>query len=85
MARGAFEVGKLIKAMGGEFNSAYGLAHLGDYETTLSFARTFLYTFHTKNKNLVFYIISGYFFHKTAQTLRGNRYYNNIAFIYGKL
>ncbi len=35
MARGAFEVGKLIKAMGGEFNSAYGLAHLGDYETTL--------------------------------------------------
>ncbi len=35
MARGAYEVGKLIKAMGGEFNSAYGLAHLGDYETTL--------------------------------------------------
>ncbi|MCH5143117.1 MAG: glycerol-3-phosphate dehydrogenase [Clostridiales bacterium] len=35
MARGAYEVGKLITAMGGEFNSAYGLAHLGDYETTL--------------------------------------------------
>ena len=35
MARGAYEVGKLIKAMGGEFMSAYGLAHLGDYETTL--------------------------------------------------
>lgn len=35
MARGAYEVGKLISAMGGEFNSAYGLAHLGDYETTL--------------------------------------------------
>lgn len=35
MARGAYEVGKLIKAMGGEFSSAYGLAHLGDYETTL--------------------------------------------------
>ncbi len=35
MARGAYEVGKLMKAMGGEFNSAYGLAHLGDYETTL--------------------------------------------------
>lgn len=35
MARGAYEVGRLIKAMGGEFNSAYGLAHLGDYETTL--------------------------------------------------
>lgn len=35
MARGAFEVASLIKAMGGSFNSAYGLAHLGDYETTL--------------------------------------------------
>lgn len=35
MARGAFEVAKLIKAMGGNEMSAYGLAHLGDYETTL--------------------------------------------------
>ena len=35
MARGANEVGRLIEAMGGKFNSAYGLAHLGDYETTL--------------------------------------------------
>lgn len=35
MARGAYEVGKLIAALGGQFTSAYGLAHLGDYETTL--------------------------------------------------
>ena len=35
MARGAYEVGTLIHAMGGRFMSAYGLAHLGDYETTL--------------------------------------------------
>ncbi|MCD8373421.1 MAG: glycerol-3-phosphate dehydrogenase, partial [Clostridia bacterium] len=35
MARGAYEVGKLIQALGGNFMSAYGLAHLGDYETTL--------------------------------------------------
>ena len=35
MARGAYEVGSLIQAMGGRFMSAYGLAHLGDYETTL--------------------------------------------------
>lgn len=35
MARGAYEVGCLIKAMGGNFMSAFGLAHLGDYETTL--------------------------------------------------
>ena len=35
MSRGAREVSRLIKAMGGNELSAYGLAHLGDYETTL--------------------------------------------------
>ena len=35
MTRGAREVARLIKAMGGNELSAYGLAHLGDYETTL--------------------------------------------------
>lgn len=35
MARGSFEVAKLIKALGGNSVSAFGLAHLGDYETTL--------------------------------------------------
>ncbi len=35
MARGAREVGRLIKAMGGNELSAYGLSHLGDYEATL--------------------------------------------------
>lgn len=35
MARGAWEVARLIKAMGGNELSAYGLAHLGDYEATL--------------------------------------------------
>ena len=35
MARGAREVARLIKVMGGNELSAYGLCHLGDYETTL--------------------------------------------------
>ena len=35
MARGAREVARLVKAMGGNELSAYGLCHLGDYETTL--------------------------------------------------
>ena len=35
MARGAREVARLIEAMGGNGLSAYGLCHLGDYETTL--------------------------------------------------
>jgi glycerol-3-phosphate dehydrogenase (NAD(P)+) len=35
MARGCYEIGKIIRAAGGNFISAYGLAHLGDYEATL--------------------------------------------------
>ena len=35
MARGAREVSRLIKAMGGREMTAYGLCHLGDYEATL--------------------------------------------------
>lgn len=35
MSRGTYEVGKLIKALGGNERSAYGLCHLGDYEATL--------------------------------------------------
>ncbi len=35
MARGAREVSRLIRAMGGNELSAYGLSHLGDYEATL--------------------------------------------------
>ena len=35
MARGAREIARLIKAMGGNELSAYGLCHLGDYEATL--------------------------------------------------
>ncbi|MCL2439653.1 MAG: NAD(P)H-dependent glycerol-3-phosphate dehydrogenase [Alphaproteobacteria bacterium] len=35
MARACREVGRIIKATGGKFESAYGLAHLGDYEATL--------------------------------------------------
>lgn len=35
MARGPREIARLIKAMGGNEFSAYGLCHLGDYEATL--------------------------------------------------
>ena len=35
MARGAREIARLIKAMGGSELSAYGLCHLGDYEATV--------------------------------------------------
>ena len=35
MSRGAREISRLIGAMGGNELSAYGLAHLGDYEATV--------------------------------------------------
>ena len=35
MSRGTREVGRLIGALGGSERSAYGLAHLGDYEATV--------------------------------------------------
>ncbi len=35
MARAPIEVGKIIKHYGGKAESAFGLAHLGDYEATL--------------------------------------------------
>ncbi len=35
MSRGAREIARLIKAMGGNELTAYGLCHLGDYEATL--------------------------------------------------
>ena len=35
MARGSREVARLIKELGGNPLSAYGLCHIGDYETTL--------------------------------------------------
>lgn len=35
MSRGTREVARLIRAMGGNELSAYGLAHLGDYEATV--------------------------------------------------
>jgi glycerol-3-phosphate dehydrogenase (NAD(P)+) len=35
MSRATREIAKLIKAMGGNELSAYGLCHLGDYEATV--------------------------------------------------
>ena len=35
MSRGTHEIARLIKAMGGNELSAYGLCHLGDYEATV--------------------------------------------------
>ena len=60
MSRGAREVARLIKAMGGNELSAYGLAHLGDYETTL-FSR------HSHNRMYGEMLVRGQKFEKLAE------------------
>jgi len=60
MARGAREVSRLIKAMGGNELSAYGLCHLGDYETTL-------FSEYSKNRHFGEKYVKGEEFGKLAE------------------
>ena len=60
MARGAREVARLIKAMGGNELSAYGLAHLGDYEATL-------FSKHSQNRMFGESFITGRPYEKLAE------------------
>ncbi len=60
MARGAREVARLIKAMGGNELSAYGLCHLGDYETTL-------FSEYSNNRNFGEKYVKGEPFKKLAE------------------
>ena len=60
MTRGAREVARLIEAMGGNPLSAYGLAHLGDYEATL-FSR------HSHNRMYGEMLAKGQRFEKLAE------------------
>ena len=60
MARGAREVARLISAMGGQELSAYGLCHLGDYETTL-------FSPHSNNRRFGELLASGKPFDKLAE------------------
>ena len=60
MARGAREVARLIKAMGGNELSAYGLCHLGDYETTL-------FSDYSNNRRFGMAFVNGVQFSKLAE------------------
>ncbi len=60
MARGAREVARLIHAMGGNELSAYGLCHLGDYETTL-------FSPHSNNRRFGEMLAKGEKFSKLAE------------------
>lgn len=60
MARGTREIARLIKAMGGNEVTTYGLCHLGDYEATL-------FSDHSNNRNFGKSVVEGNPFTKTAE------------------
>ena len=72
MARGSREVARLIKALGGNELSAYGLCHLGDYETTL-FSR------HSHNRRWGEAFVKGEKFTKLAEGVATARAISNLA------
>ena len=60
MSRGSREIARLIKAMGGNELSAYGLCHLGDYEATL-------FSNYSNNRNFGEDFVKGKKFAKLAE------------------
>lgn len=63
MVRGAYEVSKFIGAMGGDCYTAYGLTHLGDYETTL-------FSKYSNNRNFGEKLALGLPFEKLAEGVK---------------
>lgn len=72
MARGAREVARLIKALGGNELSAYGLCHLGDYETTL-------FSLHSHNRKWGEAYVLGQPFEKLAEGVATARAVSKVA------
>lgn len=60
MSRGTREVSRLIKALGGNELSAYGLAHLGDYQATL-------FSKYSNNRLFGEYFVTGLPYDKLAE------------------
>lgn len=60
MSRGTREIARLIKAMGGSEMSAYGLAHLGDYQATL-------FSPHSNNRKFGEFLVTGKRYDKLAE------------------
>ncbi len=75
MARGAREVARLIKAMGGNELSAYGLCHLGDYETTL-------FSPYSNNRNFGEKYVKGQEFSKLAEGVSTAKAMRELGIMY---
>ncbi|MBQ8374681.1 MAG: glycerol-3-phosphate dehydrogenase [Clostridia bacterium] len=76
MSRGAREVARLIKAMGGNELSAYGLAHLGDYEATL-------FSPYSHNRGYGEMLVKGEKFAKLAEGVPTSAAMKNLGEKYG--
>ncbi|MCL2234197.1 MAG: NAD(P)H-dependent glycerol-3-phosphate dehydrogenase [Firmicutes bacterium] len=72
MARGTREVARLIEALGGNELSAYGLCHLGDYETTL-------FSKHSNNRAWGEAVVKGEKFLKLAEGVATARAVSTMA------
>ena len=77
MARGAREISRLIKRMGGNEHSAYGLCHLGDYETTL-------FSSYSHNRTFGEAFIKGQKFEKSAEGVETVKALKKLGEIYGE-
>lgn len=60
MSRGTREVARLIRAMGGDELSAYGLCHLGDYEATV-------FSPYSHNRQFGEAVVQGWEYHALAE------------------
>lgn len=60
MSRGTREIARLIKSLGGNEFSAYGLAHLGDYQATL-------FSPHSNNRQFGEFLVTGKEYNKLAE------------------
>ena len=76
MSRGTREIARLIKAVGGNEISAYGLAHLGDYEATL-------FSEHSHNRKFGEMYIKGENYDKLAEGVFTVKALLNMADKYG--
>ena len=76
MSRGTREVARLIKAMGGSEMSAYGLAHLGDYQATL-------FSSHSNNRKFGELLVTGKPYDKLAEGVATSHAMVNLGEKYG--
>ncbi|MFU0799429.1 MAG: NAD(P)H-dependent glycerol-3-phosphate dehydrogenase [Xylanivirga thermophila] len=72
MARGTREISRLIRALGGDPFTAYGLCHLGDYEATL-------FSAHSHNRRFGEAYAKGEYFVKLAEGVDTTRALVNLS------